>query len=149
MNSNTRKVINKGALLSIMETVSCDNVNTMRNLKSFVKNKQYNIEFCWDILSSYIDSKTELRLDSFRDDYKAEQNNQLSLMYQSIYRSNELQKEVDVEKLLDIKESIGLKCPYCNIKNVKYILIAQRRADEGMVANCECRECGKRFRMRN
>ena len=56
--------------------------------------------------------------------------------------------EVDADELLGITEEIGLQCAACKKRDVKYVLVQSRSADEGMTANCECRSCGHRFRLR-
>ena len=43
---------------------------------------------------------------------------------------------------------VGIMCPLCKIKDVMYDLLATRSADEGMTADCSCRQCHHRFRQR-
>lgn len=59
-----------------------------------------------------------------------------------------LPDRVNAEALLGITEEVGLQCVACKKRNVKYVLVQSRSADEGMTANCECRNCGHRFRLR-
>ena len=42
----------------------------------------------------------------------------------------------------------GITCRSCGIKNVRYIMRADRAADEGMTAHCICQSCGHQFKVK-
>lgn len=54
---------------------------------------------------------------------------------------------VDPVQLLGIVSKIGLKCPECHERETRYKLVANRRADEGMIAHCTCRQCNHQWRI--
>jgi DNA-directed RNA polymerase subunit M/transcription elongation factor TFIIS len=43
---------------------------------------------------------------------------------------------------------VGITCVRCKQKDVMYDILATRSADEGMTADCCCRNCHHRFRKR-
>ena len=54
----------------------------------------------------------------------------------------------DIKNILEWQSDIGIKCGECGKTDIYYVLIANRSADEGMSADCECRNCKSRFRIK-
>ena len=72
----------------------------------------------------------------------------------NFFNNNKKTKEDDIDKidvnlLLNIDESTGLKCVECGSYETTYKLQATRSADEGMTACCVCRVCNHRWTKHN
>ena len=55
---------------------------------------------------------------------------------------------VNPEELLGITKKVGLVCPGCKEQETSYKLFANRSADEGMTAYCNCRSCGNQWQIK-
>ena len=44
--------------------------------------------------------------------------------------------------------NVGIVCPKCKQQDVTYKMDQNRSGDEGMTANCQCRQCHFHFRLR-
>ena len=115
------------------------NVNIVENLMKSAISMDVdfsNAEECWNtMLLAVNEEKEEKIMDELHRDFSDTTTVNI--------------QPVDVKSLLSIDDNIGIKCPNkkCGKKDVRYVLIANRSADEGMTADCECRQCGKRFRI--
>ena len=58
-------------------------------------------------------------------------------------------EKIDINLLLNIDESTGIKCVECGNRETTYKLQATRSADEGMSACCVCRVCNHRWIIKN
>jgi DNA-directed RNA polymerase subunit M/transcription elongation factor TFIIS len=110
---------------------------------SWIKRCGQNYETSWDIVSLLNNS---CEINTFEDPVS-----QLTKIEEHFFQSHvitplkDLPKSVNPDELLEITKQVGLKCPECGQKNVKYNMVQSRSADEGMTAQCECRECKNRF----
>lgn len=114
--------------------------------RNCVKRAGQNYETSWDIVG-LVNNSPEIH--SFKDP-----ESQLKQMEDDFFRSNivpqfeDVPQPVNADELLQIFKKVGLKCPECGQKNVKYNMVQSRSADEGMTAQCECRECQNRFNIK-
>jgi DNA-directed RNA polymerase subunit M/transcription elongation factor TFIIS len=119
-----------------------------------------NYEAAYKLVSSLMDNKKltfeENNLDSKNSvnlicDLTSHEKNWFSQndLKESNSRSDiKIVEPVNVENLLQINKKIGLVCPNCKEQEVKYKLLGDRSADEGLTAYCVCRSCDYQWRIR-
>ncbi len=83
-------------------------------------------------------------------DLEQQYNNYKQLYTQQRNNTSEILPSVpkDISDILEWQSDRGIQCKVCKGTNIHYAMIANRSADEGMSADCLCRDCKCRFRIR-
>ena len=105
----------------------------------------------WLLLSNCIDTHVNLQsLDGMVPACRESEQKQAGCYKKKIkqHQDNVNRNNIDISGIIDIKCDIGIQCKECKSNDVQYVLIANRSADEGMSADCVCRQCKGRFRIR-
>jgi DNA-directed RNA polymerase subunit M/transcription elongation factor TFIIS len=71
----------------------------------------------------------------------------MDLLYQSLEKQPP-HVPVKVSDIFGMDHSTGLQCVKCKKRDVEYILVQTRSADEGMTAKCTCRLCSHTFQIK-
>lgn len=104
-------------------------------------------ELAWGFVAAAIDGNPQTtRLD---DNFLANHTEAVAQKMKELLRQPQPTEvaEVDPAQVLGLQNQVGMQCSRCKQKDVKYVLVQTRSADEGMTADCECRRCGFRFRL--
>jgi DNA-directed RNA polymerase subunit M/transcription elongation factor TFIIS len=142
-----KKLTNSTVLLTLMNLRKWE--DDEKAIRKMVKLKEHNVEATWDILTSVIDTGSEnLSLTTFITNHLKNDVAIIENLATPPENKETLPEIVNTDKLLSIDGEVGLTCPNCKLRDVKYVLIANRSGDEGMSADCECRSCNARFRLR-
>ena len=113
-----------------------------------------NPEQCWDIFTACIDNTDDIieyTWRNFMEQFNEQEQQEIVHRYETLHVDELVLPEgIDVNSFLQLDGKTGIPCPKCKEFNVRYVLIANRSADEGMTADCSCRNelCLNRFRMR-
>ena len=118
--------------------------------------ERMNQEDCWDFVTLSCDPPpcaftTTVTYQEYMTQAQEHQRREIQHRYTTLKKQDpEPPTEIDATSFLDLPDNTGIKCPKCQQYNVRYILRQKRSADEGMTADCKCRNemCLLQFQMK-